>query len=151
MNSDDQHTADTTPVIRDAPESGAVVRARALRRGHIAPLVMGRLPRGSGWAQRHVLSLRRVIEAELLKRHATLTVWQLATIQTTCRYEARALLLQQLLRRRADADALTVPEHLALTAAITSSSAARDRGLKALGLDRAPSIADQLFGQRGAL
>ncbi len=148
MNSDEQHNADTTPVIRVAPETGADVRRRALRRGHVAEFVQGRLPRGSGWAQRHVSRLLKLLEAELVKRHRELSPWQRAVLQSCGRHEARALLLQQLLRKRADE--ITVSEVLAVTAAITNSSDRRDRCLRALSLDRVPSVLDMLYGQRGA-
>jgi len=146
---DCQHSADAQEPVREpALDAGAAKRRDALRRGHLDPFIQGRLPPGCNWVMRHVNRLRRLLEAELVKRHKSLSIFHQATIQSTCRHECRAILLQRLLRERSTE--LSVADYLHLTQAITNSSDRRDRCLRALGLDAQPSLAAQLFGAAAA-
>ena len=100
-------------------------------------LATGRWPKGASYVTRLVRQLRRALDAATLDQHGEITIYQSATIQTACRHEVRAMLLQRWLRNE-DAS-LSTDEKVRMLAEIGKASDARDRCLKALGLDQRPN------------
>ena len=83
---------------------------------------------------RSVRQLRRALDAATLDQHGELNVFQSATVQTACRHEARAMLLQRWLRN--EFGELSTSEKVSILGEIGKASDARDRCLRALGLDQ---------------
>lgn len=116
----------------------------SLRHGVHRYLQVGRMPAGCS----HLTSAIRGLEAELTDvvkaTHGGLMVAHKALIQSACRHEARAALVQYWLCERAKK--MTDSDRLAYLREIGAASDARDRCLKALGLDRAArDTLDSLF------
>lgn len=106
----------------------------------------GRLPRGSSYIGGTLQALRREIETALLARDGAIGIGAAAATQTACRHERTAQLAQKWLAENPE-----MPLELKLKFAnqVAVSSEARDRALKALGLDPRPadrrSVAASLY------
>ncbi len=109
-------------------------------------LATGSLPRKATYIRRQLGELRNAIEAAVLEKFGELTLYRAALVQTAIRHEGRACLLQRWLRLNGK---LTHAEKLATLKEIGAASDARDRALKALGLDERDdgrSILEGLYG-----
>jgi len=95
-------------------------------------LVIGKLPVGTHYLARILKKFARALETEVTARREP-TLYDGALIQTAVRHEAVCQLWLRYLRR--EADSLTVDQKLAVCKSISSETDARDRTLKALGLD----------------
>src|SRR5262245_58388668 len=125
-------TLTTMPRLQQA---GARGNRNSLKNGNTA-FLSGRWPGGCQAITRAVRKLRKQLEGEIIARTGDLDVYSAALIQTATRHEARALLWQRWARERFDT--LTTEQLLAITRELGSASDARDRCLKALGLDVRP-------------
>jgi hypothetical protein len=96
-------------------------------------LSTGRLPVGAGYVQRLILQMRRGLEKALEEREDKTPVWSAAMVQSACRHEARALLIQRKLVQ--ENETLTVDQYLAVLRDFSQATDARDRCLKGLKLD----------------
>lgn len=95
---------------------------------------IGSYPKGFSVVRRYVGRMRAELEAAVCERHGQIGVYEAALVQSACRHEGRALLLQRLLRVE---PGLSVTERLGIVREIGSASDSRDKCLKGLGLDLA--------------
>jgi hypothetical protein len=96
----------------------------------------GRFPAGASYVQRLILQMRRGLEEALAERDGDKTpVWAAAMIQSACRHEGRALLLQRKLVQ--EAATLTTDQFIALLRDFSQATDQRDKCLKGLRLDEA--------------
>jgi len=98
-------------------------------------LATGRLPKGASYVAAVAKRLRRSLEAAVLARDPRVEVYAAALIQSACRHEIRALLSQKWMRDKED---LTSDQALTFLREISLATDARDKCLRALGLDRPP-------------
>lgn len=94
---------------------------------------VGSYPKGYSAVRRYVGRMRAELESAVCERHGQIGVYEAALVQSACRHEGRALLLQRLLR--VEHDSLSVTERLGIVREIGAASDSRDKCLKALGLD----------------
>jgi hypothetical protein len=147
--------AENPPTLQKAVQDkdGRKLSRGSITTGLSSSLTTGRWPRGASYVQRLVSGLRRDLERALAKQGERAEIWQAAVIQTACRHEARALLLQRKLREQADA--LTVEQFSMLLRDLSAASDARDRCLKMLGLDKSAiktvdAIWDEIYNAQPA-
>jgi hypothetical protein len=118
-------------------ETVTKTNGHAITTGLTSYLSTGRWPKGASYVQRLLNGLRRGLERAVVEHGDKVDEYAACIIQSACRHEARALLLQRKLRR--EVDALTTDQYLALLRDIGSATDARDKCLRALRLDRRDS------------
>jgi len=123
------NTPETTATNRRGAPRG---NRNALRIGTHS-LTLGRLPTGGSYIARLSRALRKQLESEIVKRDGATTCYTSALIQSACRHETRALLLQRWLRVGGE---IPLMQRLSILEAIGRASTARDTCLQKLGLDR---------------
>ncbi len=94
------------------------------------------LPSGCKYIEGQISAFRRYIREEV----TDLSLWQEATLQSACRHETRALLAARWLRL--EAKKLSIAERVALVKTVSDATDARDKCLKAIGLDEPPDPLD---------
>lgn len=104
--------------------------ANALKHG----LRCGRLPAGCGHIGNAISMFRRTLETESLSVHGELSILHRALINSACRHEQRAQLLQRWLRK--EAGTLKTMDKATLLAQQSAATDQRDKCLERLGLDR---------------
>ena len=97
------------------------------------------LPAGCSYIEAQLASFRRYVHELVAARDGGVSIYQEATLQSACRHEQRALLAARWLR--VDFDKLNVDQRVSLTRDISNATDARDKCLKALGLDGKPDDA----------
>jgi hypothetical protein len=103
-------------------------------------LTLAGLPTGCGFIRRAVGVLRVQLEQAAIAIHGELSLSLDSLVNLACRHEVRSMLASKWLR---DHGAKMSPtEKLAMAAAVTESGEARDRCIRALKLDNAPSTTD---------
>jgi hypothetical protein len=107
--------------------------SNAIRVGTKSVFTTGRWPKGASYVAKLGWRLRRLLESEVYEAHGEISVSNQATIQTCCRHEIRALLVQRWLRESPD---MEIEAKVRMLAEIGKASDARDRCLKALEIDR---------------
>jgi hypothetical protein len=107
----------------------------AITSGLSSYLSTGRWPKGASYVQRLVSGLRRGLEYAIAERGIKAEEYAVCLIQSACRHEARALLLQRKLRN--EVENLTTDQYLAVLRDLSAATDARDRCLKGLRLDEA--------------
>jgi hypothetical protein len=103
---------------------------------------IGSYPKGFSAVRRYVGRMRAELESAVCAKYGQIGVYHAAIVQSACRHEGRALLLQRLLRTK---DGLPLSDQLALLKEIGSATDSRDKCLQRLGLDAVPKGDD--FGQ----
>jgi hypothetical protein len=106
----------------------------SLRHGFYA---LGALPKGASHVRRLAGQFRAALTRLVRERHGGVDLVQGGLILSATRHEARAGLLQRWLRD--EGDSLPLADRLGLVREIGVATDARDRAVKALGLDEAPS------------
>lgn len=103
----------------------------------------GKLPADCKYIENSRNKLRRQVETEIVAARGKTTVYDAALIQSLCRHETRAQLLQRWLREsETDGKPLPIPDRAQLLREISSATDARDRCLEKLNL---PSDAGDPF------
>ena len=105
----------------------------AMRHGVYSYLALGRMPKGCGYIYTLSRKLRTQLELELVNKHGEVSIYRAALVQTACRHEARAQLSSRWLKH--NADEMNHHDRLSYLREIGNASDARDRALKAIGLD----------------
>ena len=105
-------------------------------------LRMTNLPKGCGWLEGALRSLRRDLIDEITQEQGPPTLYQDALIQSVVRHETRAQLLLRWLRT--DAQSLTLERRLALLASVSNATDQRDKCLERLGLAKRSTDADAI-------
>ena len=106
-----------------------------MKHGLYSYLALGRAPQGCQYVFRLIGKFKQAIKAEVESIHGQVSIYHAALIQTACRHEGRAQptrWLREGERELSNADRLNVLKE------IGNASDARDRCLKALGLDADP-------------
>ena len=107
----------------------------AIRSGVYSFLATGRYPRGAAYVGRLVGQLRQSLESTVMQRESEVTVYNAAVIQSVCRHEGRAQLLQRWLRELEKGDnGASIHDRVSILKEIGSATDARDKCLRALGL-----------------
>jgi hypothetical protein len=127
----------TTPVVEKAPQRGKVGNRNGLTSGLYSFFTTGRFPKGASYIARLLREMRQALEVELVKAHGELSLANAAAVQTACRHEGRALLLQRMLHD--ETLSVTVDQRLSILRDISAASEARDRVLARAGLTRETS------------
>jgi hypothetical protein len=96
-------------------------------------LSLGRYPKGCSYIRRIIGMFRMQLETSVQDSHDSIGVYHAALIQSACRHETRALLLNRWLREQPDA---SLADKLALMRDITNASDSRDKCLEKLGLSK---------------
>jgi hypothetical protein len=99
--------------------------------GTYSYLSTGRWPKGASYVGKTLKGLRRDLERAVNERGTKVEEWAACLIQSACRHEARAQLLQRKLRL----ETLTPDQYFACLRDISAATDSRDRCVKALGLD----------------
>lgn len=124
---------------RGAPQGNR----NAMKSGLRSILTTGRYPRGATYVARLVAGLRSELEIAILSLRPSAEVHEAALCQSAARHEARALLLQRMLRDKQDE--LTTDQKLSILRDMSAATDARDRCIKQLNLDpRQQSAGDYL-------
>lgn len=139
----------TMPEVK--PDTNAQGRFRQGNRVNVTHgvygyLATGSLPRGASYIRRQLAGYRKGLEAAVLELRGEITIYSASLIQSAIRHEGRATLLQRWLRQQ-EKD-LSYSDKVSTLREIGSATDARDRCLKALGLDdadRPESILDSLY------
>jgi hypothetical protein len=128
---------------RSGPPNG---NANALRHG----LRGGKLPKGCQYIENRVNSLRRQVEAAVIEAKGEINVVDAAAINSVLKWERHGLLAAHWLRHQGDK--LSPTELLKFSEAIAKASDARDRNIRALGLDRdkADGVLEALYERQPA-
>ena len=106
----------------------------ATRNGKYGWLAIGSLPVGASYVRRCVGKLRRELEIAVQSQDGELGAYKAGLCQSAARHEGRALLAVRWLRERGDR--MNDMERLAYLKEIGAATDARDRCLRALGLDK---------------
>jgi hypothetical protein len=93
----------------------------------------GKLPKGCQYIENRVNALRRQVETAVIEAKGEIGVVDAAAINSVLKWERHGLLAAHWLRH--EADKLTAAERLKFSEAIAKASDARDRNIRALGLD----------------
>lgn len=112
---------------RSGPAKG---NANALRHG----LRGGKLPKGCQYIENRVNALRRQVEAALIDLKGEISIVDAAAVNSILKWERHGLLAAHWLRH--EAEKLSAADRLRFSEAIAKASDARDKNIKALGLDR---------------
>jgi hypothetical protein len=108
----------------------------AITSGVYAFLANGRYPKGAAYIGRLLGQLRHSLEQVVQSRNGEVSLYQGAVIQSCCRHEGRAQLLQRWLRELdKDERDSSISERVSILKEIGSATDARDRCLKLLKLD----------------
>jgi hypothetical protein len=94
----------------------------------------GKLPPGCQYIENRVNSLRRQMESALLAVKGEISVVDAAAINSILKWERHGLLAQHWLRK--ECERLSASDRLRFSEAIAKASDARDKNIRALGLDR---------------
>ena len=117
----------------------------AIRSGVYSFLANGRYPRGASYVGRLIGQFRHSLEDVILQRDGEVSLYNGAVIQSACRHEGRAELLQRWLRE-VDAgnrnDNSSIQDRLSILREIGSATDARDKCLKSLRLHEKPEEDD---------
>src|SRR5262245_39936070 len=106
----------------------------ALTHGRCAYFVTGKLPAGASYVARIVKALKAELESAVRERYGEIDIYAAALCQSAARHEARELLALRWMRRAAEK--LTTEQLLAVQREVGNATDARDRCLKALGLEK---------------
>lgn len=98
-------------------------------------LVLGSMPKQLKRVERSVLGLRRDLEADVVAAYGEISTTMAGTIQTACRFEIASQLAARHLRL--NGSTLDAKTRLAYLQAVAQNSAARDKCIRELRLDRA--------------
>lgn len=120
-------TETTTPRKAGAPRGNRNREQHGLR----AWATTGRLPRGCGYARKQLGWMAAELTKATLDVVGELGPYHRATIQSACRHEGRAMLLQRLLRSEAD---LSLSDKLTILRDISAATDSRDKCIDRLGL-----------------
>ena len=123
---------------RGAPKNNR----NAIKSGVYSFLANGRYPKGAEYVGRLIGQLRLSLEGIVMERESEVTVYNAAVIQSACRHEGRAQLLQRWLRELDKGGSPSIQDRLAILKEIGNASDARDKCLKALGLHEKPQEED---------
>lgn len=104
----------------------------AIRHGMLA----GKLPKKLEWVEKKANAFRRRLEAAVEEARGDITLTDAAVINTATKWERHAMLAQYWLREQEDT--LSASDRLRFSEAIAKASDARDKNIKALGLDAKP-------------
>jgi hypothetical protein len=136
--------------------SAPAKNSNAIRHG----LMASKLPPKCSYIRRSIGTFRTALEAEVIQRFREITTFRAALVQSACRHETRALLLQRYLREAQDAQTashslqaqavdgkptgLGIMDRAQLLAQISAATDARDKCLERLGLgvDESQSVID---------
>ena len=114
-----------------------------------ADFCTARLPDGCGHIRRQANRFRRIMEAELLEQYGQLSAYHAALCQSATRHEVRAQLASRWLwKAKEDGKPLGLDEQLALLKVVSDATDARDRCMRAAGLDsadRTQSVWDAIY------
>jgi hypothetical protein len=110
---------------------------------------LGRTPKGTAYVQRLAGRLRSRLVRAVRQKHGADALPLDGLIQSACRHETRALLLTRWLRDAGDS--LAVMDRVSLMREIGVATDARDRCIRALGLDGSPDLAALLGVPGGPL
>ncbi|MEX1095239.1 MAG: hypothetical protein WED34_04270 [Planctomycetales bacterium] len=100
----------------------------------------GKLPKGCQYIENRVNILRRQVEEAVLERKGEITFVDAANVNSILKWERHGLLANHWLRK--EAEKLSPTERLKFSEAIAKASDARDRAIRALGLDVPPEPID---------
>ena len=118
----------------------------AIRTGVYSFLTTGKYPRGASYVGRLIGQLRHSLESIVLGREGEVSVFNAAVIQSACRHEGRAQLLQRWLREIDGGGNVKKPpslqDRVSILREIGNASDSRDRCLRALGLHEKPTDDD---------
>jgi len=103
----------------------------------------GRWPAGSSYAPRITNRIGEGLRAELVRIHGATTIFSEALISTVRTHEARALLIERLLRR--NKKKLSVMEQAELLRQIGAARDARDKTLEKMGLRIRPDDTNDIW------
>ena len=118
----------------------------ATRNGRYGWLAIGSLPVGASYIRRCVGKLRRELEIAVQSQAGQLGPYKAGLCQSAARHEGRALLAVRWLRERGQK--MSDLERLAYLKEIGAATDARDRCLRALGLDKPVDPFAGLYGPR---
>jgi hypothetical protein len=94
----------------------------------------GKLPKGCEYIENRVNALRRQVEAALMELKGEVSIVDAAAVNSILKWERHGLLAAHWLRK--EADKLSAADRLRFSEAIAKASDARDKNIRALGLDR---------------
>lgn len=102
----------------------------AIRHG----LTGGKLPKGCQYIEHRVNALRRQVEQALIDLKGEINIVDAAAVNSILKWERHGLLAAHWLRHQVDE--LSAADRLRFSEAIAKASDARDKSIRALGLDR---------------
>lgn len=110
----------------------------------------GRLPKGCQYIENRVNSLRRQVEAALMKAKGEINIVDAAAVNSILKWERHGLLAAHWLRH--EAEKLSAGDRLRFSEAIAKASDNRDKNIRSLGLDRdgADGLLDALYSRQPA-
>ncbi len=117
----------------------------AIRSGVYSFLATGSYPRGAGYVRRLIGQFRHSLEDTVLQRDGEVSLYDGAVIQSACRHEGRAQLLQRWLREVNADDSNgnnSIQDRLSILREIGNATDARDKCLKSLRLHEKPEEDD---------
>jgi hypothetical protein len=97
-----------------------------------------KLPVGCVYIEHRVNKLRREIEAAIVAAKGEINIVDAAAVNSVLKWERHGLLAAHWLRH--EADKLSAGDRLRFSEAIAKASDARDKNIKALGLDAPPPM-----------
>ena len=97
-------------------------------------LTVGRLPEGFGNIGNAVKRLRKLIAEGVVESGRDMGIYEMACIQSACRWEQHGLLAQRWLRL--ESKTMSASDRLNYSKQIAKASTERDKCLRNLGLDR---------------
>ena len=113
--------------------SGAPVgNTNAIRHG----LVAGMLPPNCRYIENRLNRFRRLLEAQVIAVHGSVSLTHAAHIQTSLRHERHSMLCQRWLRL--EEQNLKASDKIAFSRELAKASTERDKALKELNLDKPP-------------
>lgn len=127
-----RHKSTTVAPIPERTRSGAPTGNRNAVKHGLRSFEQGRWPAGASYVPRIVGKIGAGLRAELVRIHGATTIFSEALISTVQTHEARALLIERLLRR--NKKHLSVVEQADLLEKIGRARDSRDRVLEKMGL-----------------
>jgi hypothetical protein len=108
----------------------------------------GKLPAGCVYIERRCNALRAQVEQAVLALKGEISIVDAAAVNSILKWERHGLLAAHWLRK--EADKLSAGDRLRFSEAIAKASDARDRNIRALGLDRdgAEDLLDKLYSRQ---
>lgn len=122
-----------TPRRKRGGQPGNTNSAKSFTRSRL--LVLNSMPKPLKRVERSVNQLRRALEADVSAAYGSISTTMAATIQTACKFEIASQLAARHLRL--SGDTLDAKTRLAYLQAVAQNSAARDKCIRELRLDRA--------------